>query len=82
MNYFCKVGKKQIDKVVCYILKNSIYFRIIKGVFLNYFELFGFDEFDKVIEFLMDNGVEMNGCSINGLIFFGIVCEYGFDDIV
>lgn len=52
------------------------------GVFLNYFELFGFDEFDKVIEFLMDNGVEMNGCSINGLIFFGIVCEYGFDDIV
>lgn len=82
MNYFCKVGKKQINKVVCYILKNSIYFRIIKRVFLNYFNLFGFDEFERVIKFLKDNGVEINGCSINGLIFFGIVCEYGFGGIV
>lgn len=57
MNCFCKVSKNQIDKVVCYILKNSIYFRIIKGVFLDYFDLFGFDEFDRVIMFLMDNGV-------------------------
>lgn len=79
-NYFCKVGKKQINKVVCYILKNSTHFRITKGASSNYSDSSGSDKFDKVIEFLMDNGVEMNGCSINGSTLLCIACEHGFDD--
>lgn len=77
-NCFCKVGKKQIDKVVCYILKNSTHFRITKGTSSNYPDSSGPDKFDKVIKFLMDNGVDINGCSINGSTLLGIACEHGF----
>lgn len=79
-NYFCKVGKKQIDKVVCYILKNSTHFRIGKETSSNHPDSSSPDEFDRVIKFLMDNGVVINGCSINGSTLLGIACEYGFDD--
>lgn len=56
-NYFCKVGKKQIDKVVCYILKNSTHFRITMETSSNYPDSSGPDEFDSVIKFLIDNCV-------------------------
>lgn len=77
-NYFCKVGKKQINKVVCYILKNSTHFRITKGASSDCPDSSGPDEFDRVIKFLMDNGVQINGCSIYGSTLLGIACEYGF----
>lgn len=79
-NCFCKVSKNQIDKVVCYILKNSTHFRITKGASSDYPDSSGPDEFDRVITFLMDNGVQINGCSINGSTLLGIACEHGFDD--
>lgn len=61
-NYFLNVCKKQIDKVVCYmyILENSTHFIIWKDTSSNHPDSSGLDEFDRLIKFLMNNGVKIN----------------------
>lgn len=78
-NYFCKVGKKQIDKVICYILRYSTHYIIGKETGLNHPDSSDLDEFERIVKFLMNNGVEINGHSINGLTLLGIACQHGFD---